>query len=83
MDFREMQASMKKAVFLAKQMEGDWQARMKLAFRSLKVEHYMKQPISKEIIEKLLLHHVSYRKISKNYDKSRKEIDALITFDSI
>lgn len=83
MNFKEMQSSMKKAVSLAKRMEGDWQARMKLAFRLLKVEHYMQQPISKEIIEKLLLHNVSYRRISKNYDKSRKEINALITFDNI
>lgn len=80
MDFKEMQSSMKKAVSLAKQMEGDWQARMKLAFRSLKVEHYFKQPISKEVIEKLLLHNVSYRRIAKNYDMTRK---AVKTFDNI
>lgn len=83
MDFKEMQSSMKKAVSLAKTYEGDWQARMKLAFRSLRVEYYMQQPISKEIIEKLLLHNVSYRRISKNYAKSRKEINVLMTFDNI
>lgn len=76
MNFIEMQSLMKKAVLLAKQMEGDWQARMKLAFRSLKAEYYMQQPISKEIIKKLLLHNVSYRRICKNYDMSRKAISA-------
>lgn len=76
MNFNEMQNLMKKAVPLAKDMEGDWQARMKLAFRTLKVEYYMKQPISKEIIQKLLLHNVSYRRICKNYDMSRKAISA-------
>ncbi|GAA0345583.1 hypothetical protein GCM10008931_41050 [Oceanobacillus oncorhynchi subsp. oncorhynchi] len=80
MDFSLMQASMKKAVALAKTYEGDWQACMKLAFRSIKVEHYMKEPISKEIIVKLLLHNVSYRRIAKNYDMTRK---AVKTFDNI
>ncbi|MBP2079632.1 hypothetical protein [Oceanobacillus polygoni] len=82
MDFKEMQSSMKKAVSLAKEMEGDWQARMKLAFRSIQVEHYMQQPISKEIVEKLLLHGVSYRRISKNFDISRKGINSIMAFDN-
>lgn len=76
MTFMEMQSLMKKAVLLAKQMEGDWQARMKLAFRSLKVDYYMREPISKEIIHKLLLHGVSYRRIAKNYDMTRKAVKA-------
>lgn len=80
MDFKEMQSLMKKAVSLAKTYEGDWQARMKLAFRSIKVEYYFKHPISKENIEKLLLHNVSYRRIAKNYDMTRK---AVKTFDNI
>ncbi len=71
-----MQNLMKKAVPLAKEMEGDWQARMKLAVRIVKADYYMQQPISKEIIQKLLLHNVSYRRICKNYDMSRKGISA-------
>lgn len=77
MNFIEMQSLMKKAVLLAKQMEGDWQARMKLAFRSLKIDYYFQQPISKEIIQKLLLHGVSYRRISKNYKVGRRQISAI------
>lgn len=76
MNFNKMQSLMKKAVPLAKEMEGDWQARMKLAFRTVKADYYMQQPISKEIIKKLLLHNVSYRRICKNYDMSRKAISA-------
>ncbi|ASF27892.1 hypothetical protein WV34_03515 [Bacillus amyloliquefaciens] len=76
MNFKKMQNLMKKAVPLAKEMEGDWQARMKLSVRIVKADYYMQQPISKEIIQKLLLHNVSYRRICKNYDMSRKEISA-------
>ncbi|MEK4303696.1 hypothetical protein [Oceanobacillus sp. FSL K6-0251] len=83
MNFHEMQTSMKKAVSLAKSFEGDWQARMKLAFKTLKVEHYMQQPIKKDVIEMLLLHGVSYRRISKNYDKSRSEINEIMAFENI
>ncbi|MEI3614614.1 hypothetical protein [Pseudogracilibacillus sp. SO30301A] len=82
MNFKEMQFQMNKAVSLAKEMEGDWQARMKLAFRSLKVEYYFNQPISKKIIEKLLLHGVSYRRISKNFDISREGINSIMAFDN-
>ncbi|MFK3937955.1 hypothetical protein ACI2JA_10675 [Alkalihalobacillus sp. NPDC078783] len=74
MNFKEMQGLMQIAVPLAKQMEGDWQARMKLALRCVKINHYMKQPISKDTIEKLLEHGVSYRRISKNYRIGRQEI---------
>ena len=74
MTFQEMQSLMKQAIPLAKQMEGDWQARMKLALHSVKVDHYMKQPISKRVIQKLLEHGVSYRRISKNYKVGRQEI---------
>ena len=65
---------MQQAIPLAKQMEGDWQARMKLALHSVKVNHYMNQPVSKQIIQKLLEHGVSYRRISKNYKIGRKDI---------
>ncbi|MCM2675510.1 hypothetical protein [Alkalicoccobacillus plakortidis] len=74
MTFQEMQSLMKQAIPLAKQMEGDWQARMKLALHSVKVDHYMKQPISKRVIQKLLEHGVSYRRISKNYRVGRQQI---------
>ncbi|MBM0066747.1 hypothetical protein [Alkalicoccobacillus gibsonii] len=74
MQFVEMQTLMQEAIPLAKKMEGDWQARMKLALHSVKINHYMKQPISKKVIHKLLEHGVSYRRISKNYKLGRKEI---------
>ncbi|MEN0642287.1 hypothetical protein MKY91_03810 [Alkalicoccobacillus gibsonii] len=74
MTFKEMQSLLQQAVPLAKQMEGDWQARMKLALHSVKVNHYMKQPISKDVIHKLLEHGVSYRRISRNYKVGRNEI---------
>lgn len=78
MNFYEMQDLMKKAIPLAKEMEGDWQARMKLALQNVKADYYMQQPISKEIIKKLLLHNVSFRRISKNYDVSRKVINTFL-----
>ncbi|MEN0642258.1 hypothetical protein MKY91_03665 [Alkalicoccobacillus gibsonii] len=74
MNFKEMQSLMQQAIPLAKQMEGDWQARMKLALHSVKINHYMKQPISKRVIHKLLEHGVSYRRISRNYKVGRQEI---------
>ncbi|WP_144559671.1 hypothetical protein [Shouchella miscanthi] len=74
MNFEVMQSLMREAIPLAKTMEGDWQARMKLALHSVKVNHYMKQPISKNVIQNLLKHGVSYRRISKNYKLGRNEI---------
>lgn len=77
MTFQVMSKLMKEAVPLAQQMEGDWQARMKLAMISVKVNYFMKQPISKEIIKELLKHGVSYRRISRNYKVGRSDISAL------
>ncbi|MFS0784925.1 hypothetical protein ABC345_00895 [Shouchella sp. 1P09AA] len=74
MTFQVMSDLMKEAVPLAKKMEGDWQARMKLAMRSVKITYFMSQPISKGIINELLKHGVSYRRISRNYKVGRSDI---------
>ncbi|STY44220.1 Uncharacterised protein [Listeria grayi] len=50
MNYNQTKNFMKQAVPLARQMEGDWNLRMSLALKSVMIDHFMKEPISKEVI---------------------------------
>nr|WP_110487765.1 hypothetical protein [Bacillus altitudinis] len=69
---------MKKAVILAKSLEGNWSVRMKMALDIVIINHYLKQPLSKGIIERSLLKGVSLRRIKKHYKVGMKEINSLM-----
>ncbi|MFP3420801.1 hypothetical protein R0K19_15325 [Bacillus sp. SIMBA_161] len=69
---------MKKAVLLAKTLEGNWSARMKLALNNVYIDHYLSQPLTKEVIEKLLLKGMSFRRIKKHYKVGMDEISSLL-----
>lgn len=69
---------MKKAVILAKSLEGNWSVRMKMALDIVIINHYLKQPLSKDIIERLLLKGLSLRRIKKHYKVGMKEINSLM-----
>lgn len=69
---------MKHAVPLARKMEGDWNLRMKMALKSVIVDHYMKMPISKTVIQLLLVKGVSYRRICKHYGVYRHQLNELL-----
>ncbi|MEK5263101.1 MULTISPECIES: hypothetical protein [Bacillus] len=69
---------MKKAVSLAKQLEGNWTARMKMALNNAYTEHYLSQPLTREVIENLLLKGISFRRIKKHYNVGIKEISSLL-----
>lgn len=64
---------MKEAVPLARQMEGDWIARMKIALNSVIINHYLNLPLINELLRK----GVSYRRICKHYGIGRKDIEKL------
>ncbi|WP_434517665.1 hypothetical protein [Bacillus subtilis] len=68
---------MKEAVPLARQLEGDWGARMKIALNSVIVTHYLNLPLTNENVQELLRKGVSYRRICKHYGIGRKEIEKL------
>ncbi|MXV42870.1 hypothetical protein [Bacillus subtilis] len=68
---------MKEAVPLAKQMEGDWIARMKIALNSVIINHYLTLPLTNENVQELLRRGVSYRRICKHYGIGRKDIEKL------
>lgn len=68
---------MKEAVPLAKQMEGDWIARMKIALNLVIINHYLNLPLTNENVQELLRRGVSYRRICKHYGIGRKDIEKL------
>lgn len=70
---------MKKAVSLAKQqLEGNWTARMKMALNNVYIDHYLSQPLTKDVVEKLLLKGMSFRRIKKHYKVGMEEISSLL-----
>ncbi|WP_412677777.1 hypothetical protein [Bacillus swezeyi] len=68
---------MKEAVPLARQLEGDWAIRMKIALNTVVVNHYFSKSLSLENVNALLRKGVSYRRICKNYGIGRKDIASL------
>ncbi|EIJ8085472.1 hypothetical protein [Listeria monocytogenes] len=65
---------MKKAVPIAREMEGDWNIRMKMALNSVIIDHLFQSPFSTEIVKKLIDRGVSYRRISRNYGVYHRQI---------
>ncbi|QII23034.1 hypothetical protein G3M80_03370 [Bacillus altitudinis] len=78
MSLSETKDIMKKAVYLAKHLEGDWPARMKMALNNVYIDHYLSQPMTREIVEKLLLKGMSFRRIKKHYKVGMDEISSLL-----
>ncbi|CUB19618.1 hypothetical protein [Bacillus safensis] len=69
---------MKKAVSLAKSLEGNWSARMKMALNEVYIEHYLSRPLTKDVVEKLLLKGMSFRRIKKHFKVGMDEISSLL-----
>ncbi|OJT61270.1 hypothetical protein BFP49_16385 [Bacillus licheniformis] len=74
---RDTHLFMKEAVALARQMEGNWTVRMKMALNTVIVKHYFNKPLSLENVNALLRKGVSYRRICKHYGVGRKDIASL------
>ncbi|WP_189318801.1 hypothetical protein [Bacillus amyloliquefaciens] len=77
LDLEQTNSFMRDAVPLARQMEGNWSVRMKLALNQVIVKHLLSKPLSKNNIQELLKKGVSYRRICKNYGIGRKDLSAL------
>lgn len=77
MSLRQTNSFMKDAVPLARQMEGHWSVRMKLALNQVIIKHLLNKPLSLNNIQVLLKKGVSYRRICKNYGIGRKDLSAL------
>ncbi|WP_342467238.1 hypothetical protein [Bacillus sp. FSL W8-0502] len=78
MNYSQTKDTMRKAVSLAKQLEGSWSARMKMALNNVYIDHYLSQPMTREIVEKLLLKGMSFRRIKKHYKVGMDEISSLL-----
>ncbi|CUB18591.1 hypothetical protein BN2127_JRS3_01576 [Bacillus safensis] len=78
MNYSQTKNTMKKAVSLAKQFDGNWSARMKMALNEVYIEHYLSQQLTREVIEKLLLKGMSFRRIKKHYNVGMQEISSLL-----
>lgn len=77
MSLRQTNSFMKDAVPLARQMEGHWSVRMKLALNQVIIKHLLNKPLSPNNIQVLLKKGVSYHRICKNYGIRRKDLSAL------
>ncbi|ARC67098.1 MULTISPECIES: hypothetical protein [Bacillus] len=77
MNLDETHLFMRKAVSLARQLEGDWTVRMKMALNTVIVNHYFNKPLTLETVDALLRKGVSYRRICKHYGVGRKDIASL------
>ncbi|AVM23302.1 hypothetical protein [Bacillus pumilus] len=78
MNYSQTKDTMKKAVSLAKQLDGNWSARMKMALNEVYIEHYLSRPLTKEVIEKLLFKGMSFRRIKKHFKVGMDEISSLL-----
>ncbi|MED1423103.1 hypothetical protein [Bacillus altitudinis] len=78
MNYSQTKDIMRKAVLLAKKLEGNWSARMKMALNNVYIDHYLSQPLTREVIENLLLKGISLRRIKKHYNVGMKEISSLL-----
>ncbi|MGG3436583.1 hypothetical protein ABER96_06585 [Bacillus subtilis] len=77
MNQNQTHSFMRKAIPLAKQMEGDWIVRMKIVLNSVIINHYLNLPLTNENVQELLRKDVSYRRICKHYGIGRKDIEKL------
>ncbi|MBL3649533.1 hypothetical protein [Bacillus sp. RHFS10] len=77
MNLHQTHSFMREAVPLARQMEGDWIARMKIALNSVIINHHLNLPLTNENVNELLRKGVSYRKLCKHYGIGRKDIEKL------
>lgn len=74
MNYKQTHDLLRKAVPLAREMQGDWNLRMSMALKSVIIDHYLNQPFSKEAVQKLLAKDVSYRKICKHYGVYHRQL---------
>ncbi|MEX5482418.1 hypothetical protein [Bacillus velezensis] len=77
LDLEQTNSFMRDAVPLARQMEGNWSARMKMALNQVIIKHLLRKPLSPNNIQELLKKGVSYRRICKNYGIGRKDLSAI------
>ncbi|MGG4314794.1 hypothetical protein ABEW35_10080 [Bacillus velezensis] len=77
LDLEQTNSFMRDAVPLARQMEGNWSARMKMALNQVIIKHLFNKSLSPNNIQELLKKGVSYRRICKNYGIGRKDLSAL------
>ncbi|MBC1559448.1 hypothetical protein HB911_12130 [Listeria booriae] len=78
MNYKQTHNLMKKAVPLARKMEGDWNIRMSIALRGVTIDHLLGLPFSKDTINRLLQKGVSYRRICKNYGVYHRDVTAIL-----
>ncbi|EAE6587858.1 hypothetical protein JT279_001713 [Listeria monocytogenes] len=65
---------MKQAVPLAREMQGDWNIRMKMALNSVIIDHLFQSAFSPSIVKKLIDRGVSYRRIGRHYGVYHRQI---------
>ncbi|MDT0109353.1 hypothetical protein QJV45_02705 [Listeria booriae] len=74
MNYKQTHDLMRKAVPLARKLDGDWSVRMKMALREIVIRHYLEQPLTNTVVEILLAKGCSLRRICKHYGVSRHHL---------
>lgn len=77
MTYNQSKDLMRKAVPLARKMEGDWNIRMSIALKMAVINFYLSQALTKKNLENLLAKGASHRQICKHYGVSRHQLNAL------
>lgn len=77
MTYNQSKDLMRKAVPLARKMEGDWNIRMSIALKMAVINFYLSQSLTNENLQTLLAKGASHRQICKHYGVTRHHLEAL------
>ncbi|MBC1499994.1 hypothetical protein HB943_05210 [Listeria weihenstephanensis] len=77
MTYNQSKDLMRKAVPLARKMEGDWNIRMSIALKMTVLNFYLNKALTKGNLDILLAKGCSTRRICKHYGVSRHQLNAL------
>ncbi|MBC1284890.1 hypothetical protein HB818_03810 [Listeria booriae] len=77
MTYNQSKDLMRKAVPLAKKMQGDWNIRMSIALKMTVINFYLSQSLTKENLRNLLAKGASHRQICKHYGVTRHQLNTL------
>lgn len=74
MTYNQSKDLIRKAVPLARRLQGDWSIRMKLALKEIVIRHYLSIPLTRENYLLLLAKGCSQRRICKHYGVNRHQL---------
>ncbi|MBA3925522.1 hypothetical protein [Listeria rustica] len=77
MTYKQTKDMMRKAVPLARKLEGDWTIRMKLALKETVILHYLREELNAQNVQILLAKGCSQRRICKHHGVTSHQLSLL------